>query len=472
MSTGITDDVRDTWERARLIPVSGIGNAAEAERRAASALLAVLGAVAEFGRTFTREIGAPAGRLAVYTETPFKLGESNVRPDGLIEVTRGKTSWSALVEVKTGSDVLGPSQLEDYLDVAKANGFDAVVTISNEIPPMPGQHPTAVDKRRLRGKVALRHLSWTHVTSMAVTIKEHTGVTDPDQAWILSELIRYLKYPKSGALGFETMGKEWVEVRDAVRGRTLRKTDKGAPVIANRYDALMQYLALQLGARLGTQVQPVLTRKEVADPTLRTQVLTDELVERGTVSASLRIPGAAGPLHVRADLRANQVDCYTDLDAPATGRNKTRISWLLRQLKDGDPHLRIEAFVSRSRRSVSAEELGKVRDNPALLDVDPTKDVRGFRVAQITRMGTKRDTGKGSFIDSIADAVDAFYGGVLQDLKVWTPPAPKLSKDEVQTGDDGVKVEPLPTKAIAVPADSPEFTSAAMAEKLSAVDPS
>ena len=38
------------WQEARLIPVSGIKGAQEQERRAASALLAVLSAVKEFGR--------------------------------------------------------------------------------------------------------------------------------------------------------------------------------------------------------------------------------------------------------------------------------------------------------------------------------------------------------------------------------------------------------------------------------------
>lgn len=35
-------------------------------------------------------------------------------------------------------------------------GFDALLTISNEIPPTAGQHPTTLDKRKLK-KVALRH---------------------------------------------------------------------------------------------------------------------------------------------------------------------------------------------------------------------------------------------------------------------------------------------------------------------------
>ena len=64
-------------------------------------------------------------------------------PDGLIRVSRGGKAWTALVEVKTGPNEPGTEQLEAYLDIARENGFrTAVVTISNEIPAVAGQHPT------------------------------------------------------------------------------------------------------------------------------------------------------------------------------------------------------------------------------------------------------------------------------------------------------------------------------------------
>jgi hypothetical protein len=117
-----------------------------------------------------------------------------------------------LVEVKTGGNQLAVEQLENYLDIAREQGYDAVLTISNEIPPMAGQHPTKVDKRKVR-KVALHHLSWTQVLAEAVMQKEFRGVADPDQAWILGELIRYLEHSRSGAMEFEDMGESWVAVR-------------------------------------------------------------------------------------------------------------------------------------------------------------------------------------------------------------------------------------------------------------------
>ncbi len=122
---------------------------------------------------------------------------------------------------------------------------------------------------------------------MAVLQKEHRGVADPDQAWILGELIRYLEHPRSGALEFEDMGGSRVAVRDAVAAGTLRATDKTAPEVAARFDALLQYASLQLGRQLGDEVTSVLSRKELADPSIRTQSLVSSMCDNGTLQGAV-----------------------------------------------------------------------------------------------------------------------------------------------------------------------------------------
>ena len=257
------------WEVARLIPVSGIRNAEEQERRASSALLAVLHAVEEFGAAITKPLGAPKGHLESFIEPPFELASGKcVRPDGLIQVSRGKRVWSALIEVKTGRNNLECEQIEAYLDVAKEQGFDCVITISNQIAKIPGEHPVMVDKRRLR-KVALHHLSWSRLLTEAVLQKTHRGVADPDQAWILGELIRYLEHENAGAVDFSDMGEFWVGVRDAVKNQTLRRSDKKAVEVAGKWEELVSFSALRLGRKLGTNVQEVLSGKERADLSVR-----------------------------------------------------------------------------------------------------------------------------------------------------------------------------------------------------------
>lgn len=419
----------ESWNAARLIPTSGIHGAEEQERRATSTLLAVLQAVKEFGRVVLSPLGAPAGHLETFIEVPFKLGEQTVYPDGLIRVSRGQRSWTALVEVKTSTNVLAAPQLENYLDVAREQGFDVVLTISNEIPPFHGQHPTVVDKRKLR-KVPLCHIPWVEILSTAVIQKEHRGVADPDQAWILGELIRYLEHPRSGAMAFEDMGQSWVSVREAVRAGTLRAGDKGVAEVASRFDALLRFVGLKLGQRLGTDVQPLLSRKELADPTIRAHALVESITQSGVLTGAIRIPDAAAALFVTADLRANQVACHCDVDAPRQGRNKTKVNWLTRQLKDSPDSLRVEAFAVHARGG-TAELLRDVKTNPDVLIADPQKDLRAFRITQTTAVGAKRGTGRGSFIESVTDAVDGFYGAVLQNLRAWSPGAPRLREEPV-----------------------------------------
>jgi hypothetical protein len=417
--------VEESWHEARLIPTSGINGPEEQERRATSALLAVLSAVKEFGRSFTKPMGAPVGTFECYIEVPFVLGEQRLYPDGLIRVSRGARSWTALVEVKTGPNKLATEQLENYLDIARNEGFDAVITISNEIPAVAGQHPTKVDRRKTR-KVELHHVSWSQVLADAVLQKEFRGVADPDQAWVLGELIRYLEHKKSGALEFDDMGEAWVPVRDAVSTGTLRPTDKGIAEVVARFDALLRFTSLRLGRQLGTEVMPVVSRKEATDPSIRAQALTEALCRDGVLTGSIRIPDTAGLLVVTADLRASKVTCHVDLDAPKEGRATTRVNWVVRQLKNAPDHTRVEAFVNHGRGSSAAELLSKVREDPTALVVDPTKELKSFRVATSANLGSKRGRGRGAFIDSVLAAVDGFYADVLGSLRTWSAAPPKL----------------------------------------------
>ena len=423
----------ESWHEARLIPTSGISGAEEQERRATSALLAVMSVVKEFSKAVLTPAGAISGKVETFIEVPFMLGDKRLYPDGLIRVTRGARSWTALVEVKTGKNELQIEQLENYLDIARDEGFEALITISNEIPPVAGQHPTKVDKRKTR-KVDLHHWSWSYVLSTAVMQKEHRGISDPEQAWILGELIRYLEHPRSGALELDDMGAHWVPVRDAVTAGTLRSTDKAAPEVVARFDALLQFASLRLGRQLGTDVLPVLTRKEQLDPAIRAQALLSSLVGTGELAGSIRIPHAVAPITIVADLRASRLTCFVDIDAPREGRPTTRVNWLVRQLKSAPEGARLEAFMVNARGSGATELLAKVREDSNALVADPKRDIKSFRVALSAPMGTKRGVGRGSFIDSTLDLVDSFYGDVVQHLKAWSAAPPKL-RDQVSVLD-------------------------------------
>jgi hypothetical protein len=413
------------WEPARLIPISGINGADEQERRGTSALLAVLVSVKEFGRALTTQFGAPAGAVETFIEVPFTVGDAKVRPDGLIRVRRGSKTWVALVEVKTGRGSLRADQVEAYLDVARDNGFDAVLTISNEMETAPGVHPLCVDRRKLK-RVSLFHLSWSQIHTEAVIQRVNQSVSDPDQAWILAEFVRYLQSTKSGAVDLEDMGPAWVPVREAAVTHSLRSTDPNARAVAERFEQLLSYAGMRLSRQLGIEVRPALSRKELADPQTRLASQVTGLAETGRLSGSLLIPNAIAPVTLTVDLRAGRSECSVLVDAPDTARQQTKVNWLMRQLGDAPADLRIEAVVSRARQPGPNHTVAELLADPKKLGIDPAADLRSFRLTVSRSSGSKRGQGRGSFIGSVTALVDNFYADVVQTLKPWTPQAPQV----------------------------------------------
>ncbi len=432
---GNAPDSAPPWMPARLIPVAGLSNQKEREIRAASSLLAVMGAVDEFGRALLKEIGAPAGRISTFTEIPLENGAGKtLRPDGAITVERGKTKWKCLVEVKTGNVPLPAEQVSDYLDLAREHGFQAVLTISTQISSSPADVPVAVDKRKLRS-VQLRHLSWSRILTEAIMQHQHRGVRDPDQAWILKELIVYLEHEKSGAIGFEDMGKHWVKVRNAARDGTIRPADPGVRDVVDRWEQFVEYLCLTLSQDLGVQVQSAQSRSR--DGKKWTADLTKQLESEGILSGSFRVPQAVGPIEVEADLRAQLTRASVKLAAPKEGRPATRVNWMLKQLKKAPEDLRVEVGFARTKET-TALLLRDAREDPKslLARSDPKREPKHFTLSLARPLGTKRGKGERSFVLEARKLVVSFYGDLVEGLTEWRPRAPRLHTDEAPEDDD------------------------------------
>jgi hypothetical protein len=417
----------DLWNEARLIPTTGIGGQADQEQRATSALLAVMRAVPEFGRALLAQAGAPAGRIRTYIEVEFPDDEGTApRPDGAVIVEWGKKRWVALVEVKTGGAPLLTDQVNAYLDVAHSRGYDAVLTISNDIMSSPEESPV---KTKHWKAVALRHLSWWRILTEARVQHARHAISDPDQAWILAELIRYLESGRAGTGGFDDMGDRWVVVRDAAHQKTLRLADAGVAQVASRWEQLIDFIALEFTKDLRRRVVPAWPKDLDAAGRLDRNV--HSLVETGQLHASLRVPDAVGPLEMEADLRARQVCTSVSLDAPQDGKPKTRLSWLLRQLADAPEGLRIEVHYP----NVRDPERGLLRDvrkkpERLLLTADPRREPRSFRLLLCRDMGMKRSGVSGSFVSETQRQAVDFYRSVVQTLRPWRAPAPTLPPPE------------------------------------------
>ena len=333
-----------------------------------------------------------------------------------------------------------------YLDLARELEFEAVISISNQYVTSSSDYPIEIDKRKLR-RVSLKHWSWIDLLTQAIVEKEHRGIKDPDQAYILGELIRYLTDPRSGAVAFDGMGSGWTAVRDGTRQQTLRKTDDAVLSTVARWDDLVRYLGLSLTTELGREVKQVLPPAE-RTPAARRQALIDSVVASGRLFADLQIPNVAGLLGVVADLRSRQIMVSTSIDAPREGTSRGRVSWLLRQLTTAPDRLKVEARVAYRGAPLSAQ-LSAVRADPSIIYPEPGKEIRGFVLTLSSNMGAKRDAGRGSFVESVLTGSETFYGDVLQKLRAWKASPPKLKKAQ----DDGESPEELIAEAVGVEPD-------------------
>lgn len=441
-----TPSPTEGWAHARLIPTAGIRNELERERRASSCLLAVLHGVPEFGHALLKELGAPKGPvIETYAEVRFKdAAGKTVIPDGAIVCKRGAKRWTCLVEVKTGTHDLKDDQVGTYLDVARENGFDGVLTISNQITATSSESPVAVDGRKLR-RTCLWHFSWWRVLTEAVVQSRYRGVSDPDQAWILRELIHYLSSDASGAIGFEDMGEHWVDVRRAVAAGTLRPNDPPAKAVAERWEQFTQYLCLSLSQELGRTVSSPRPRKQTS--TDRHLEILKVLGASGELVSTLRVPDAVGDMQIRADLRARQTSTSVTVDAPREGRAKARLNWLLRQLDDAPPDLKIEVVYPNARETTPAS-LSQAREDPARLvyAADPKREPRSFVLTYTRATGQKRGRAEGSFVRETSAQTVAFYADLVQKLKPWQARAPKLRTEadtDVDAEEDEAAIVPV-----------------------------
>jgi hypothetical protein len=435
----------DAWHPARLIPAVGIRGQEEQEKRATSSLLAVMRAVPEFGHALLGPLGASKGRIATFAEVQVKDGSGKTHiPDGAIVVERGKAVWRCLVEVKTGNAELKPEQVNRYLDWARENRLDAVLTISNQITGSPADSPVPVDGRKLR-TTRLYHLSWWRILTEAIVQHRHRGVSDPDQQWLLGELIAYLDDERSGASGFHDMGEKWVAVRNGAADGTLRPSHPEVRDVAARRDQFVEYLCLGLGQDLGRDVRAVRPRKQTAAARLEANAAA--LADAGTREAAIRVPDAVGPLVVQADLRTRKVITSVAVDAPSDGRPATRLNYLLRQLKEAPDGLVVEVSFANTK-ATAAGLLSSARDNPTslLLSNDPMRPPRAFRLALSRPMGTKRGKGGRSFVLETRKQTIGFYRELVQNLRPWRAAPPKLP-EEPEQAPDRPTAEPPPFSA-------------------------
>ncbi|MFJ7147482.1 TerD family protein [Streptomyces sp. NPDC100445] len=423
----------DSWREARLFPVSALKSDRDRETRATSVLLSVMAQVPEFGRRLMAAFGAPAGRMETFAEVSLPHGDTPRRPDGVVRVERAGKLWTALVETKTNGNALKAEQVQAYMDIAARRGYEAVITLSNDVA-LEGTPlvDVKVDGRR-KHKVALWHLSWAEVAYQAQVLIRHEGVGNAAHAWLLQELLHYLQHENSGCHGFQNMGPAWVPVRNGIDDETLCQGDPRTLEVVESWERLIRQVSLGLGGELGRKVLPVQRGRRGGDPRERRQAQADRLCLEGRLQAELRIDGAPGVLSVAADLRTGKLRVATDLPAPEQGYPLTWVKRLVRRLAEAPADLHVETLVDGDTAGPRGT-LERLRPEPAdLLPRTAGARITGFRLSLFKGMGSGRGSAETGFIRSVDQAVQHFLGTVLVHLD-HTPARRTAGREAVASG--------------------------------------
>ena len=169
------NEILEKAHRARLIPTIA---ESRKEERLVSVLLATLAVVHPFAKQLLDRCGVRMGKMSKlisYTEVKFpSLDENNNqrnkdRPDGVLTLSTGKSHWKALVEAKIDNVEIDQEQVLKYARIAREYGIDAVITLSNQLTPLPTHIPYSIPKA-LSNRVDFFHISWISVLTQASLI--------------------------------------------------------------------------------------------------------------------------------------------------------------------------------------------------------------------------------------------------------------------------------------------------------------
>ncbi|MEU2394196.1 TerD family protein [Streptomyces sp. NPDC007369] len=401
----------DSWRQARLFPAPTLKSDKEREVRATSVLLSVMAEVPEFGRRLTAGFGAPAGRMQTFTEVSLPHGDAPRRPDGVIRVARAGKLWTALLETKTNGNALKPEQVQEYMDIAARRGYEAVITLSNDVA-LEGTSVVDVktDGRR-KHKVSLWHLSWAEVAHQAQMLIHHEGVGNAAHAWLLQELLAYLRHEQSGCQGFQNMGPAWVPVRKGIEDETLTVGDERAVAVVESWERLIRQVCLRIGGELGQKALPVQRARRGSSAGARRAAAAETLCGEGRLFAELRIDGTSSVIAVTADLRTGKIRTSAEVEAPEGSYPLASAKRLVRMLAEAPADLHVESLVENGHGPRGTLE--RLRPEPGDLLPGNGAQLTGFRLSLIKGMGSTRGNAESGFIRSVDDAVDRFYHGVL-----------------------------------------------------------
>jgi len=416
---------------ARLIPFYKPGD----EMSLTSIFLSALRLIEEFKESIFKSINlSKSGNILVFTEVEFLLFE-NKRIDGLLLVVRGKKILEAVIlEMKNKNNTIDEAQILSYVEIGKAYGIPKIVTISNQFVSQPTQSPISI---KLPKAVQMYHLSWSYILTLAhiLLFKNDNNIADEDQVEIMIEVVKYFENSKSGVIGFTQMRPGWTELIQKINTGALIKLDDEC--LSDTITSWLEEerdMALILSRELGLLVQSVKTKFK-DDLNKRIDYEKRELIKTKSIKSILRVNGAVSDIEVSPNFERRNIRMAVNLLAPQDKGIRGQISWLKNQINRLEKK-NIEGF-SQIKDEIRVEINLKFSNIPIIVALDELDDiyysykdkqVKNFNILQIKYLGKKIE-GRKAVIDIIESMLLNYYEMIVQYLKKWQKPAPKIVKN-------------------------------------------
>lgn len=417
--------------RARLLPFYTSGS----ELALTSIFLSALRLVSEFQRHLFYVLGVKTSKdVRVYTEAEFLHFEKK-RADGLILVVRGGRIVDAVIlEVKNKNSELNERQMAAYVEIANAYGIPKVLTISNQFVSSPSQSPLNL---RMPRSTSLFHFSWSYILTTAhilLSDNNNNNIEDSDQIELMREVVDYFESRESGIVGFSQMKPGWVELTKKANARTaLKLSDQSVEDTVSSWLQEECDMALILSRELGLFVNSG-HRKFRNDLIARINYEKKELVSKSRLESTLLINGAASPLKISPDFARKNISMSAALAAPKDKGQRGQLSWIRNQLSKAErsdptlfaslkPDLIIEIYLKYVSEPIRVHlaELDQAFDRIA------GREITGFGVLYFKYLGRDFD-GRKRVVEIVEKMLIDYYQGVLQHLKRWEKPAPKIGQ--------------------------------------------
>ena len=435
-----------TDNEAKLFPVFA---ASHKEGRAVSILLAVMKASPAYTRDVLKSVGERFGTrnsLDAYIEVPVvnKKSEENVRPDGLLKVMQGdKVVWSCLVEGKIDDNKINPDQITSYLDSARQDEHDALISISNEFAVLPTHLPYKLPKpagRTPKKPVKVFHWSWRFLLTQAeLTLQNSEDLTSQAERYILQEFAYFLENPSTGVRGFDSMSSDWPDLVAHIAGVAgdKRKLKKDALEVLNAVASWHQEqrdIALQLTRKIDSKssVSVRVERAHVHDLEARVDADAQKLCNEEILETYLDVPNTVSALHIKANVGKRWIYCGMTVRPPQDkSRASACVTWLVNQFKNEDTK-DIKVLANWKRRGATDPSLlSDLFEQKERILLDDKSILPSTFTVYLQKDLSGEFSKRRKFIEHLELLVPDFYDRVGQRLQSWVEPPPKMKKEAV-----------------------------------------